>query len=257
MRLAELPFVSIQGEGPYVGRPSLFIRLQGCNLKPPCAWCDTAYALSKTAGEEIDTIDLFGIFKALRPQYENVVITGGEPFLFQHEIVDIHRYFYERSTYLAPTFEIETNGSLAPDIGILSAALGPGTGIRLSPKYAHHDGIVPRGASNIVRMYHDIQRELKCSLIIKLVAEVTDISDESVNWLETILKQRIQFLRRIFRESQIGNQLPQAPIYIMPLGATQEEQLNVMELIADFCLKNSYRFSPRLHTLIWGNVRGK
>ena len=50
-------FSSIQGEGPDVGRRTLFVRLGGCDLR--CSWCDTPHTrlparqvrLERTAGE--------------------------------------------------------------------------------------------------------------------------------------------------------------------------------------------------------------
>ncbi len=35
-------FYSLEGEGPYIGIPTFFIRLTGCNLR--CEWCDTKYS---------------------------------------------------------------------------------------------------------------------------------------------------------------------------------------------------------------------
>ena len=35
-------FYSIQGESTHAGRPCVFVRLTGCNLR--CKWCDTEYA---------------------------------------------------------------------------------------------------------------------------------------------------------------------------------------------------------------------
>ena len=41
IRVAEV-FRSLQGEGPSLGTPSTFVRLQGCTVG--CAWCDTRYS---------------------------------------------------------------------------------------------------------------------------------------------------------------------------------------------------------------------
>jgi 7-carboxy-7-deazaguanine synthase len=41
LRINEI-FISIQGESTWAGRPCVFVRLTGCNLR--CSWCDTEYA---------------------------------------------------------------------------------------------------------------------------------------------------------------------------------------------------------------------
>jgi len=34
-------FYTLQGEGPFAGRPAVFVRLAGCPLR--CQWCDTQF----------------------------------------------------------------------------------------------------------------------------------------------------------------------------------------------------------------------
>jgi organic radical activating enzyme len=74
-------FATIQGEGPFAGRPAIFIRLGGCNLQ--CSFCDTEF-------DSAQTIDLPDIIDSVIELSKNskqkivrklVVITGGEPML--------------------------------------------------------------------------------------------------------------------------------------------------------------------------------
>ena len=34
---------TVQGEGPLIGQPSVFVRTGGCDYR--CSWCDTLYAV--------------------------------------------------------------------------------------------------------------------------------------------------------------------------------------------------------------------
>ena len=74
MKVNEI-FYSIQGEGMNTGRPAVFIRLSGCNLK--CPFCDTDFSKYRemTAYQIAD--EVCAISKGCR----FVVITGGEPTL--------------------------------------------------------------------------------------------------------------------------------------------------------------------------------
>lgn len=73
-RIVEL-FSSIEGEGRRVGRLATFIRLAGCNLD--CRYCDTAYARSFLAGQEMELDDILGRARALGNSC--ATLTGGEP----------------------------------------------------------------------------------------------------------------------------------------------------------------------------------
>src|SRR5260221_11771816 len=53
MRITEI-FFSIQGESTHAGRPCVFVRLTGCNLR--CRWCDSEYTF--TGGETVSIDDV-------------------------------------------------------------------------------------------------------------------------------------------------------------------------------------------------------
>ena len=79
-------FKSIQGEGTRAGRPCIFVRLTGCNLR--CSWCDTAYAFH--GGQKMSVDDVLERVELLNqlPNGERagvplVELTGGEPLLQQ------------------------------------------------------------------------------------------------------------------------------------------------------------------------------
>jgi len=71
-------FYSIHGEGKNTGMASLFIRLAGCNVG--CSFCDekSAWNLNDNLLQDIDTI----IESVKKTNAQNVVVTGGEPTLY-------------------------------------------------------------------------------------------------------------------------------------------------------------------------------
>lgn len=95
-------FTSIQGEGPFAGLLTTFIRLTGCPLR--CQYCDTAYAFK--GGDNITILNIVEQVQASNAKY--VCITGGEPLAqtLVHELIsklcDKH---YQVS--------VETSGSLS------------------------------------------------------------------------------------------------------------------------------------------------
>ena len=99
-------FYSVQGESTFTGRPCVFVRLTGCNLR--CRWCDTAYAFYE--GEMLTVAQVLERVRAYKCPL--VEITGGEPLLQDevHSLID--RLLLEGYEVL-----IETGGSL--DVGRL------------------------------------------------------------------------------------------------------------------------------------------
>lgn len=67
-------FYSLQGEGHHTGRPSVFVRFAGCNLR--CPFCDTQHqsATMMTAERIVEAVESHPA--------PWVILTGGEPTLF-------------------------------------------------------------------------------------------------------------------------------------------------------------------------------
>jgi 7-carboxy-7-deazaguanine synthase len=101
MKIADI-FRSLQGEGKNQGKPCLFIRLAGCNLK--CCWCDTPE--SRTGGREMSCASLCKEVGRFNPPY--ICITGGEPLLQADELESILDWLHKRGMVI----DIETNGTV-------------------------------------------------------------------------------------------------------------------------------------------------
>lgn len=94
-------FYTLQGEGPYGGRPAVFVRLTGCNLQ--CTFCDTVWD---------DVKDPYYVPSALVDDIaaqahatKLVVLTGGEPL--RQNVLPLIMQLGERGF----TVQVETAGT--------------------------------------------------------------------------------------------------------------------------------------------------
>jgi 7-carboxy-7-deazaguanine synthase len=94
-------FYSIQGESTYSGRPCIFVRLTGCNLR--CSYCDTRYAYEQGVNMELTEI----INRIAAHRCRLVEITGGEPLLQSQTPILIYKLLENGYEVM-----LETNGSL-------------------------------------------------------------------------------------------------------------------------------------------------
>ena len=83
MYLIEI-YKSVQGESSFAGRPCIFVRLAGCNLR--CAWCDSEYTF--TAGYKLSEDEVVAEIVKLAP-VKLIEFTGGEPLLQEREVVPL------------------------------------------------------------------------------------------------------------------------------------------------------------------------
>ena len=95
-------FHSIQGESTHTGRPCVFVRLTGCDLR--CVWCDTPYAFHE--GRKLDVDEVVAAVEQYR--CDLIEITGGEPLL-QEDVYPL----MDRLLATGATVLLETGGHVS------------------------------------------------------------------------------------------------------------------------------------------------
>ena len=219
-------FASIQGEGVSIGLPSTFLRLAICNLR--CDWCDTAYTWDwerydrQSSTMTIPAAEAVEAMTALPPR--NAVITGGEPLIQRRQLQPLIQDLRARGFRI----EIETNGTVAP--GELSELVDQ---FNVSPKLAHS------GNAGLTRIDPPVLHEFAAhsNAFFKFVVRGEDDLGE------------VEDLRRQFA-------IPPGRVVLMPEGHTAAELTTRSPWLAETCTQRGYRFSTRLHILIWGDKRG-
>lgn len=221
---------TFQGEGPGLGKRAAFIRLGGCNLH--CAWCDTPYtwdASRFTLRDELHRQTVASILEqvdAMTPH--TVVITGGEPLLQQAQPAFLH-LLEGLVTYRV---EIETNGTQVPTEAWAVDCFN------VSPKLAHggdptHLRIVPAALQRLAELSHDRDRA-----VLKVVCQTPEDVAET-------------------RHLADAYGWPLHNVYVMAEGTTVNDILTGQRRIVDAALEHGVGMTTRLHTMIWGQERGR
>jgi len=219
-------FYSIQGEGSLVGRPALFIRFGGCNLR--CKWCDTTSVWRK--GKPYSFEELTEIVKRFAGKGIDIVFTGGEPLIHQKWIERIIREFDDEFLL----YQIETNGTIPP---MTSLTERDDVFFNVSPKLSNsgmpeENRIVPEAIHSLSHL----AREGRA--IFKFVVLSREDVEEA---LETFIAPF---------------SIPQHAIYLMPLSNTRDEFIRRSPKVVELCKEFGFSFSPRLQLVIWNRRTG-
>jgi organic radical activating enzyme len=228
-------FLSVQGEGPSIGFPSIFLRLKGCVLN--CAWCDTA-AVWKTgrAWDFAEICEAFyenDWFSKLDSGFTRLVVTGGDPLLQQNALVAFFN-FCAKETKSDPacwTIEVENQGSLMPDAQLLPYV----SQWNISPKLANSgEPYLKRIVPAVLRFYASMElNEVSFKFPISLPRELEEV-----------------------REICCVCNIPKDSVILMPLAATREDFEYKGRIVAAMCIKHGYRFGSRLHLTLWDKAVG-
>jgi 7-carboxy-7-deazaguanine synthase len=196
LRTTEI-YLSVQGESTHVGKPCVFVRLTGCNLR--CVWCDSAFTFSGGAWKSVDEVvegaHEFGV--------RTIEITGGEPLLQPAAIP-----LMERLLALGHEVLLETGGSLsiarvpepvhvildlkAPDSGEVARNLWENVELLRS----HHEVKLVLASRRDYEWARDVirDRELpsRCTVLLSPAWGILDPKDLVTWMLEDHLDARLQ-----------------------------------------------------------------
>ncbi|MEO0238620.1 MAG: 7-carboxy-7-deazaguanine synthase QueE [candidate division WOR-3 bacterium] len=220
-------FKSIQGEGPNIGTPSVFVRVGGCNLR--CTFCDTAYASFPENSGSWLTLDIDEVTKKIhevRGNVYNLVITGGEPLLQQKAL----RELIGRVQSFFPSIEIETNGTILP----LELIEIPNISYNVSVKLSN-SGVKEgeRIISDSLEFFSNYEKAY-----FKFVIDG-----------ENDMEEVLQIVKKYYIAPQ--------RIFLMPLSNSSSQLEEKALKVVDLCLKYGFRYSDRLHYRLFGGERGK
>ena len=286
-------FHSIQGEGHYTGVPTAWIRFFLCNLqcdgfgqkfptKPETyelpyndfdahsvdrvedlpVWdkgCDSSYTWSKkfkhlmgnATGAELaeKLVNIMknehnpdGLFMhPLSKQHNHLCITGGEPLMrhAQNAFIDIYNNLGDN---IPSSITWETNGTqkLSDDYKnlIQSDSFKPEAFFSVSPKLWTVAGEKREKAikPEIVKEYYDLSKTGQLKFVVGQTKEEWQDLDEVVT---------------MFRDAGVHY-----PIWIMPVGAREEEQSATAGDVAKMAFERGYNVAGRMHVYLFGNAIG-
>ena len=233
--------LTVQGEGPYQGRPVIFMRVHGCHVQ--CPGCDTAYTWDGSERGIFEQPEEVAkqIMNLIPVNYRTsigFVMSGGEPLMYANSQPIITLLDILSQTGMLSFISLETSGASPHSKQDVINFTAPFDSVCVCPKITPClQGKLDESAffehtSNILLAY---QRRPRNNYLKFVVRDQQDM--DAVD----------SFMDRI--EARF------APVYIMPYGITADEIITNMRGFSDWVITRGYFITPRLHTLIWNNER--
>lgn len=247
MKLAKLNtgaeiFYSIQGEGPSMGKPAIFVRLSLCNLH--CTWCDTDYTWNWKGTKFSHDNDKLSDYEKFDKQEwiiehsietivskvsdypcERIILTGGEPLMQQAELTELAKLLKARGYFL----EIETNGTIIPNNELVELI----DQYNVSPKLSNSNNELKLRYKEKALSFFATTNKTYFKFVISEQKDLDEVK-QMVNDLE------ISYNR----------------VYLMPEG-TSPNSLNEKQLwLVEICKEYGFNFTDRLHIKLYGKKRG-
>jgi 7-carboxy-7-deazaguanine synthase len=248
---------TFQGEGKLIGTSCLFIRTSGCNLR--CAWvgldgkgslCDTPYSSHNPEKNQMEIEDIIKVIieNTKQQNIKHIVISGGEPMIQYKPLRELFKRLKEEDYHLT----IETNATVYDeevakytDLISMSPKLSSSTpwaanlkdsGVEYNEKWAEKHEKLRRNISTI-QSFIDGRKHFENDFQLKFViAQEQDIEE-----IESIL-------------SELTGWEP-SDICLMPEGVDVDTLNKRTGWVAEQALIRGWRFTPRLHVMMFGKNR--
>ncbi len=252
---------TFQGEGKLIGIPVLFIRTAGCNLR--CIWefengdisiCDTENSSFNLENSEyIPVQQVVETIAQNLGNLQHIVISGGEPILQNKALVSL---CYQLKHELNVHITIETNATifdyelaLHVDFFSLSPKLISSTPNKEKIKKAKFP------IANNYPLLHE-KRRLNIEAIQQFINCRENITGHDYDF-------QLKFVVASENEEQEIKDILKSlsgwkneDIILMPLGKNKTELLKSTQISWKMAVRNGWRFSPRLHIDLFGDVAG-
>ncbi|WP_253958351.1 7-carboxy-7-deazaguanine synthase QueE [Rhizobium sp. WYJ-E13] len=234
IRISEIFGPTIQGEGPLMGLPTVFVRTGGCDYR--CKWCDTLHAVDSAFRDEWTPMSVDEVWSNVELLSQGcplmVSLSGGNP------AIQPFAPLIARGKHDGYQFALETQGSIAQDWfaeldHLILSPKPPSSGMEFKPGELTNCITAARNGPRIA---------------MKIVIFNED---------------DYAFARSVARDFK------ELPIFLQPgnhTPPTEEEALidlegilNRMRWLVDRVTSDRWfdaRVLPQLHVLLWGNMRG-
>jgi 6-pyruvoyltetrahydropterin 2'-reductase len=230
-------FYTIEGEGEYVGQPSVFLRLAMCNLtckgfaSPEAPHgCDSFVSWSiknkMTFREIFDMMEKANYISHLRSR-AILKITGGEPLIQEKALLKFIEAF-EKHFGFVPRIDFETNATLKPSDEWVTRWKATFT---TSPKLTSNGDPEEKTYKPEVLKWHS-ERRSGFKFVIGRSEDIDEVWKKYVN-------------------DDFEINVPQDRIWFMPCCGSREEHIQRAPAVAEYAKALHVNFSPRLHLLIW------
>ena len=280
IKLAEL-FYSIQGEGKYVGTPSVFLRTFGCNFTcggfgmPKDEMSNERFKIQPEQYRKYDDLPLVHTgcdsyaswdvrFKHLSPlmttgdiaekivdmlpekkwNKEHLVITGGEPLLgWQRAFPELLTHESMKNLKYV-TFETNGTQKITDEFKKFL--------FNYSNKYGMGDTEFTFSVSAKLSASGESWEDAILPQVVNTYNTYGQVYLKFVIDKDTDIEE-VERAVKAYREYGLGLE---CDVYLMPVGGTDVKYFSNYKQVAEMAMKKGWKYSPRLQVDIWRNAWG-